>query len=274
MKDIPKICHLYWGGSGSMAELMVFTILSFHKYNPDWQIIIYRTKQKDDELGINTYVPVYSGVDYFYMIEELSYVQIKIIDIEDYGINKDVHSILGSDIFRMNILYREGGLYSDLDVIWLKPIEEIRNVECIGNPNDFETTVCFLNLTYGHHTVSNLLSKSGGAFLESVIEDQQKVKPPYGHLAFSTTLLNTKYPALEDITNIYPDVLALNYETFYPYSIFKLHELYRETNLSLIENKNVLGVHWFNGHEFSQNYIKEGYKDCSMTAILKQEGWI
>jgi mannosyltransferase OCH1-like enzyme len=142
MKDIPKICHLYFGGSGPMAQMMVFTILSFHKHNPDWQIIVYKTKQTDKELGANTYVPVYKGKDYFYMIEALPYVQIKVIDITEYGINKDIHSILGSDMFRMNVLYRQGGVYSDFDVIWLKPISDIIDVKCIGNPCHFSTTVC------------------------------------------------------------------------------------------------------------------------------------
>jgi hypothetical protein len=275
MRGIPKICRLYWGGSGPMAQLMVFTILSFHKYNPDWEIIVYRTKQTSEELGVNTYVPVYNGKDYFEHIEKLPYVKIKIIDVADYGINKDAHSILGSDIFRMNVLYKEGGLYSDFDVIWLKPVEEIMNVDCIGNPKGFSTTVCYFNFTEGHHSVSNILSQSKSLFLLSVIESQKKVRKPYSHMSFSTSLLNKKYPKLQDIINVYSDVLALKYKTFYPYSIFNLEELYLENNLEPINDKDVLCVHWFNGHELSQGYINEGFgRNCSMTSILKREGYI
>jgi hypothetical protein len=94
-------------------------------------------------------------------------------------------------------------------------------------------------------------------------------------MSFSTSLLNKKYPKLQDIINVYSDVLALKYKTFYPYSIFNLEELYLEDNLESINDKDVLCVHWFNGHELSQGYINEGFgRNCSMTSILKQEGYI
>jgi len=50
MKTIPKICHLYWDRS-PMALLQVFTVTSFHRYNPDWHIIVYLTKQLPDLKG-------------------------------------------------------------------------------------------------------------------------------------------------------------------------------------------------------------------------------
>lgn len=276
MKNIPKICHMYWGGSSNMALMMVFTIYSFHRLNPDWKIIIYRTKQKDEELGNQVYVKDYTGDDYFYLVEDLDYVTIKTIDVADYGVNKDAHSILGSDIFRTNVLYREGGIYSDLDVIWLKPLSEFKNINAIGNPGDFETTVCYFNTFIGHHTMSNILSEPGGPFLASVIEDQKKIKPPYGHLAFSTQLLNDKYPGLGLILAKYPRILGLRYETFYPYSIFNLQRLYLENDIKPLYNKNVMCVHWFNGHDITKDYINgDGFnRHCSMTTILKGEGYI
>jgi hypothetical protein len=258
-----------------MAEIMVFSVLSFHKYNPDWEIVIYRTKQRDDELGYNCYVPIYNGKDYFYMIDELSYVQIRTIDVEEFGINKDAHSILGSDIFRMNILYREGGVYSDLDVIWLRSMSEFVNIDCIGYPGDFECTVTLCEQTSGFHTASVIVSEKESPLLLSLVEQQKTIKPPYGHMAFSTNMMDSMYPTLESITNKYPRVLGLQYKTFYPYSTGNLGPLYQENNLSLIEDKNVMCVHWFNGNKMSLDYINEGFgRDCSMTTILKREGYI
>lgn len=269
MEDIPRICHLYFGGSGPMAKLMVFTILSFHRYNPEWQIKVYKTKQKNNELGKNKYVSVYDGKDYFYMIESLPYVNIKVIDVTDYGIKKDIHSILGSDMFRMKILYDEGGLYSDFDMLWLKPIEELMNVDYFGDIDEFQSTVCFHKWIIGHHTASNILARPRSEFILSIIKEQQKIKAPYGHLDFSTALMNKKYPELKSIP--FP-VLALRYRTFYPYSIFNLNQLYKADDITPLQDKNVLGIHWFNGHELSQQYIKNR-QDCSMTTVLKNEGY-
>jgi hypothetical protein len=273
MKNIPKICYFYWGGSGPMAEIMVFSVLSFHKHNPDWEIIIYKTKQRDDELGYNRYVPVYNGKDYFYMIDALPYVQVRTIDVTEFGINKDAHSILGSDIFRMNILYREGGVYSDLDVIWLKPMSEFVNIDCIGDPCDFECTVTLCE-QFGFHTASVIIAEKGSPFLLSLVEQQKTIRPPYGHMAFSTNMMDLMYPTLESITSKYPRVLGLQYKTFYPYPTWDLKPLYLDNDLSLIE-ENVMCVHWFNGNKMSLDYVNEGFgRNCSMTTILKREGYI
>ena len=275
MNNIPKVCYMYWGGSGNMPLLMVFTVISFHRFNPDWQIIIYRTIQKDEDLGRTPYDYYYIGKDYFHLIESMDFVEIRIIDISEYGIKKDIHSILGSDMFRTKIIYENGGLYSDLDVIWLKPMSEFVNINCIGNMNDFECNVCLYNQITGHHTISNLIGETGSPFLKSIIEDQNKVKRPYVDCSFSTNLLNKKYLVLNDIISKFPRVLALKYETFYPYSVFNMKQLWIENDLKPLESKNVMCVHWFNGQPLSKEYINRGNFDfdCNMTSIIKKEGY-
>lgn len=266
---------MYWGGSSNMPKLMVFTVISFHRLNPDWEIIIYRTKQTDNDLGKSPYDYSYTGKDYFYLIQAMDFVKIITIDVVECGINKDAHSILGSDIFRTKILFENGGLYSDMDVIWLKPMSELVNVDYIGDPQDFECSVCYFNQVSGHHTISNLIAEAGSPFLWSVIESQNRVKPPYRDCDFSTFLLNEKYPTLDVITSQYPRVLALKYETFYPYSTFDMDRLFVHEDLTPLNNKNVMGIHWFNGNRLSKQYINQKrFADCSMTSILKKEGYI
>ena len=266
---------MYWGGSTNMPLLMVFSVLSFHKLNPDWKIIIYRTIQKDEDLGRNPYDYYYTGNDHFWMIEAMDFVEIRIFDAIEYGIKKDIHSICGSDMFRTKILYENGGIYSDFDIIWLKPMSELANVDCIGDPNDFEFNVCYYGLTHRHHTLSVLMAEAGSLFLKDIIDLQNKLEPPYGDCSFSTFLLNDNYPILDDVTSKFPRVLALLYETFYPYSIFNMDQLWKENDLSPLKSKNTMCVHWFNGHPLSKDYMNNGFKaDCSMTSILKQEGYI
>ena len=50
IKMIPKKCHLYWDGS-PMSWLNLMTVDSFHKYNPDWKITVYLTKQSPGEIS-------------------------------------------------------------------------------------------------------------------------------------------------------------------------------------------------------------------------------
>jgi hypothetical protein len=275
MNTIPKICHLYWDKS-PMSLLQTFTVVSFHRHNPDWKIKIYLTKQRLDEMGLNIHTRDYKGEDYFHLIRALDYVEFEEVDLVKWKINTEVHACSSSDLFRRNILYKEGGVYSDFDNVWLKPMDHIREVDCIGNPNDFESLVCFYNYTKDFHNVSNLISEPKSPYLYSLIETQQKIHPPYHHQSFGSVMVNRKYPDLHSIQIKFPRILAIKYETFYPYSIFNLEQLYKKDELNSLNNRNVIGVHWFNGHEYSKDYVNgNGFSiKCSMTSILKKEGYI
>lgn len=278
MKKIPKKCHLYWDRS-PMAWLNLLTVISFHRQNPDWEIIVYLTKQDPEELGKNTFVPDYTGPDWLGNLGSLDYVTFKWIDVRDYGVPLSAHSCQGSDNFRREILYREGGVYSDFDMLWLKPIDALRDVDCIGNPDDFECIVSFFQMTYGFHNVSNLIAEPGSPFLKSLIDISQKVSDNEirtNHQALGSMMLNIHYPTLEFVTSKFPRVLALPYETFYPFSTYHLEKLFKEDDISPIESKNVLGIHWFNGNRFAKNYINhEAYDEkCAMTTILKLNGYL
>ena len=276
MKGIPHICHLTWTKDSPMSLLQTFTVVSFHKYNPDWRIIVHVVKQTVDQLGKNTYVPDYTGVDHFHLVANLPYVEIHEVHLDDLGIKPDKFTAAISDILRIHYLYTVGGVYSDFDMIWLRPMSEFINITKIGNPADFETTACFYEGTYGHHNNSNIVSQPGGKYLLSILEEQKLLKPPYTHQAFNTDLLNRLYPTYHDIVKRFPKVLAIAYQTFYPYSIYNLDLLYKYNVLNVIKPKGVIGVHWFNGHAISQQYASTNQytSRCSMTSILKREGLV
>lgn len=276
MRTIPKIYHLTWNIGSPMAMMQVFAVMSFHKYNPEWRIILHLMKQTPQELDKTVYVPPYTGTDYFYMVKELDYVEIKNVDLVELGIDLDKSAILASDILRRRVLYEYGGVYSDSDVLWLKPMSAFANIDCIGDPNDFEEVVCFHKYTKSWHNVSVLISEPGSMFNLSIIEAGKKVRPPYPHQAFGTDLVNSLYPTWESIVGKFPRMLAVKYETFYPYGILNVDQLFKATNLSLIDNKNVMCIHWWFGHHLTKEYLnaEDYHRECSMTSILKMEGYL
>lgn len=275
MKHIPHLCHLIWDHS-PMALLNVFTVVSFHRQNPDWKIIVYKITQTCDDLGANTFTPDYIGDDMFYLVEELDYVQIKYIDLKNYGVPLEAHPCQGSDVFRRNILYQQGGVYSDFDTLWIRSIDHIKDIECIGDPNDFESIVSYFNYTHGFHNVSNIISEPGSEYLWSLMKIQATIKPPFEHQAFGSDMLNKAYPTLADVTSKYPRILALKYETFYPYSTFDMGRLFIKDDLSPMDNNNVLGIHWFFGNSITKDYLNrmDYQSECSMNTILRLEGYM
>ena len=275
---IPKKCHLYWDRS-PMAWLNALTVISFRKYNPDWEIIVYLTKQSPQELGKNIFVPDFTGKDRLEDLLAFPNITFKEIDVRDYGVPLCAHSCQGSDNFRREILYREGGVYSDFDMLWLKPIDHLEKVECIGDPKDFECIVSFYEMTHGFHNVSNLIAESGSPFLKSLINISKTIPDTViqgNHQALGSTMLNNAYPTFDSVKKRFPRVLAIPYETFYPYSTYYLETLFVHTTFAPLDSDNVLGIHWFNGNRFAKDYINRGdySAPCSMSTILKNEGYL
>jgi hypothetical protein len=275
---IPKICHLYWDNS-PMSWLQTLTINSFHRYNPDWKIIVYSPIKKS--ITKQNFVPEYRGKDYFYLVKEKDYVEFKIIDLREYGIMEELHDILRSDIFRYKILHQFGGVWSDFDVIWIKPIQHLTNLDYLNLFDvDVSDFICMYNQFSGHHNISVMMHKKNSEFVKSLILKTDEIQKTLGtivldHQTFGTVMLNQMYPTFLNIKEKFHKVIPLKYETIFPYSIYNMESLYNITNLTFINN-NVLCIHWFNGHILSKEYVnKNKYEyDCSMSNILKNEKWI
>jgi hypothetical protein len=255
---IPKILHLYWDRS-PMSLLQTFTVLTFHRLNPDWKIVVYLIKQ---DLEKQTYIPSYTGRDYFPIIEP--FVEFKEVDLVKEGVSLDMCAILATDNLRRKALYNEGGVYSDFDVLWLKPMR-------IFPYENFECTVCFYKEGTGHHSVGVTVAERGSGYLKSLIGEYDKVKFPYKHQAFGSDIDNVKYPNLAYVNKLFPRVCGVPYNVFYPYDIYDLERLYLLNDLTPL--KNAVCLHWFNGHKLTKEYINENKYDrnCSMTTILKRE---
>ena len=271
---IPKLMHLYWDES-PMSWLQTLTVTTFHMHNPEWRIFIYVPIQKYERSA--KYIPDYTGIDYFDTIKDLPYVTIVKVDLKKYKIDENIHNILRSDIFRYNILYEKGGLWSDFDIIWLRPIECLLRVSTVGDIRKMGASVCRFDLVDRHHNISVLLSKPKHLLYKFMIQQtehiQKQGKDPdkYYHQTFGTDLLDALFLKLRDMTVLFPDVVAFPYRTFYPYSIFNMEELYKETKMKNID-EDVICVHWFNGHKLSKEYVNDDQfmnRKCSMTSILK-----
>lgn len=279
MKNIPKNLQMYWDNS-PMSRLQVFTIETFHNLNPDWKITVYTSEQPYTKS--EKYIPDYTGKDYFNLIENMDYVKIENVDIDKYGISSDLHHILRSDIIRYYMLHSRGGVWSDFDVIWLKPIELLAPI--IGNDN-FMSVVCPFENRPGfsmHNTIGILISAPGHKLYQDLINRCHAIQANLNgrvpnHQEFGTCIWNSWFKSSADLIKVYPDAINVDYSTFYPYSIFNMEKLYKQIDLSVIDNR-VVCLHWFNGHPLSKNYVNlDLYNDsnyrCSMTEILKREGY-
>lgn len=275
MNKIPKIVHLYWG-KNPMSWLQAQTPITFHMQNPDWEIRVYTPKQDPTPLRGHL-VPDYTGKDYFGIVKALDYVTFVEIDLMDWGIDGVYHGSLQSDIFRDFLLYEYGGIWSDFDVLWLKPITHLSAISTLGNgTSNMGAITAYYKNNRGHHNVSILMASPKHelfSLLKREIKKIQRVKKDHDKLdlqEFGACLWNRLMPTFETAIKLFPDIVGLPYTTFYPYSIFELDRLYKKIDLSCIDD-SVVAIHWFNGANLSKEFVNSGMKNhkCTMYKVLQ-----
>lgn len=267
---IPKKLHLYWGLE-PMSWLSSLTVDSFVKYNQDWEIYLYTPPAR---MAPVTTSPPYTGNDYFDRVKSNKNVTCLTVDPIEYDIPDGINAAQFSDIIAFNALHKYGGVYGDFDVLWLQSWDNIVNTAGIGMPEKMQALVSYSELTRGWHSVGVLASEKGSDFMWSVIQMQRSQQPPYSYESFGSAMLNRNYPIYETIVSRFDRMYFIAYNAFYPYHLFKLDRLYQKTDLSPIDNR-VMCVHWFAGHPLAKQYINAGeYYDCSMTEILRKEGYL
>lgn len=118
---IPKVLYLYWGGQ-PLSWLRYLTAKSFNKHNPDWQIKVYYPTEPTDHVSWESEEnPLeYKGKDYFQHLEEIA--ELLPFDMKKVGMDNRASEVHKSDVFRLWVLHQFGGVYSDFDIIYTKPI--------------------------------------------------------------------------------------------------------------------------------------------------------
>jgi len=105
---IPKIIHYIWLGGKPLPKIAKKCIKSWQKFCPDYEI------KRWDEFNLD--LNKYKFADDAYKAKKYAFA---------------------SDVFRTDILYQEGGIYLDIDVELIRPIDKFLEHECFMG---FETS--------------------------------------------------------------------------------------------------------------------------------------
>ena len=135
--NFPKILHLYWDKS-NFSYLNLLTVLSFNKYHYGWKINVYcpLKPNKVKSWKGNEQKDEYIGKDYFNELVKIDNVFIHDIDFDLLNFKyNEASEVIKSDFFRLYILNKYGGLWSDFDIIYTNSIEEYYSTKNTTNKN-------------------------------------------------------------------------------------------------------------------------------------------
>ncbi len=181
LTDIPKIAHFYWATS-NLPWVRYLAVETFRKHNPEWEIIMHRpttltdVSEKATEKGIEDWWP---------KLEQLG-VKTLVLDVPqavgiDFSFHPDayIRDVHYSDFAYMHLLYKYGGLWANMDIVFLKPVEAGH----YNAPGNMKYDVIGLIGAYNNF----MLAKPQASPLLTLLERAKAVPPEVLVKDFSTT---------------------------------------------------------------------------------------
>jgi hypothetical protein len=245
---IPKRMSFFWAGS-RISWMRYMTIRSFRHFNPDWRIVLHRMEgragEKTWESGEMQDSP--SGPDYTDQIADLN-VEVRPLKPSTLA---PAHA---SDLWGWDQLRDEGGMISDLDILFVRPMP-------YAFIRDADAVFC---LTAGHMAIG-LLAASPGCQLFADIA--RKALADYHANGYESAGADAVYrlaqvrrsedmPGMKCLIRFrrdYPDVCVreLPPQTVYPYNYTQTARIFARTDSV---SAHCVGIHWFGGDRLSQQW--------------------
>jgi hypothetical protein len=242
----------FWGG-GTLSWLRYMTLASFRHYHPDWDICLCRSDTGLDKLWKTCEiedVTGYSGVNYFDRLADLN-----VLDVSWTCPIPGLSTAQISDVFEWHTLANIAGFYSDMDVLYIKPINydawcKSDAVFCLsggymtigfmGAGSQSPIFECIYNAAITHYNPANYQSLGAGAIYRLVGLEHlwSRVHAP-GQLAIQW--LSKKFPLL--------CVSTMLDKTIYPWTYLELDNIF-ERNETVPDE--CTAIHWFGASPIAQ----------------------
>lgn len=292
----PKLLHLYWDGS-NFSYLNLLTVLSFNKHNRGWKINVFcpenpvktkswkGTEQKEE----------YTGKDYFDELDKIVNVNIHKVAFDKLPFaHKEASEVIKSDFFRLFVLNKYGGLWSDFDIVYTNSVEEYHYRRFIKNNNTVKNMVIYRYLWKEANRyvipVGLFLANKNNSILTTILQNIDHFYNPdqyqcLGCSMFQFIFNKENYAQSSGVlAQMKLKELAMEDATCYlPMKWNELDSIYRDASVtaSSIEfMDNVFGVHWFNGSADAKQYCNnmrlsdlkrtETAPMCLMDDLVKQ----
>lgn len=240
------------------------TLKSFRILNPDWQIILYTAKCQENNKSwkddIDQDFFTYTGQNYFHKIHELD-IEVHEWKLVDMPNARPSHL---SNFLKWYKLQAHGGLYADMDILWLRSFDMLYD-----ELREYDSAICITK----YLSIGLLGSSIGNPMFKDFFSHARDYYNPnryqsvgveniydilYGSRAFNDdgtvnfTFLSQQ-DILQDIKERYPDLKIFNipFGMMYPFGCTEMNKVF---NATYKLPDHIIGLHWYAGNPISQEY--------------------
>jgi hypothetical protein len=255
LRKIPQIAHFYWGNE-TLSFLRYLTIASFKKFNPDWQIKYYYPKYKycgEKTWSTQEHNRKFTGVNYMDQLMKLDIEKIE-IDFSRYGMNNWVPETFKADFLRWYLLYNHGGFWSDMDIIYFRPMNRL-----CSNTNakqQVDTAICLREMgPDSFHSIGFLLSAPSNPFFLFIHGESYRRLDLGNYQSIGSQILNQHFPSLSTIQNRFPllNIENIPMDVVYPWNDLDITKIYSTSSMQGISERTI-GLHWYAGHPAAKEF--------------------
>lgn len=251
---------------------------SFKKLNPDWQIKIYYPKVNYE--GENTWQSQehfykFTGENYFDRLLAMDVEKIQ-VDFSQASIDSNIPESFKADFLRWHILANEGGLWSDFDIIYFKPMDSlVFNSQANSNTDTF---VCINDSrVYYRHLIGFLMSSPNNDFYRFVLQQAYSRLDLKNYQSIGSLILNAHFQSIQSARFRFRHLHIANIDlaSVYPLNELNIPLIYHTNDLSAVTGETI-GIHWYAGHPEAgiwENAVTESsYKnyDNGLSQIIGQ----
>jgi len=257
---IPKIAHFYWGEE-KLPYLRYLTLKSFCQHNPDWAVNYYVPKHRSHTKTWPTHEHQYElqGRDYTQCLAQLR-IAIFEIDFADIGVSNNFPEVHKSDFLRWNILSNVGGLWSDMDILYFRPL---------GMDLHCSTYICH-NPSYGH-SIGFLLACEKNPVYRLAAKMSGDNYDPKNYQAVGSVIMNRINSQVYELD---PATRNIQMDIVYAYNALNINEIYspRIEGECLRFTDKSIGIHWYAGHGLAGDFQNGKIRNCLLLDFLKKGG--
>jgi hypothetical protein len=268
LKAIPQTVHFYWGNNKKVSFLQFMSVYTFWQLNPEWCIKIHCSTKPNQliswKTGEQNYKDNYD--DFTTKLGEIPTIHYVYHDFDAYGLPNTLTEVHKSDLIRLKVLSSEGGLYSDIDILFIKPMNLL---QC--NKEEFANKDTFVSICHYGHSIGFLMSSPGNEYYKDLYNTAIDLihSGVTGYQQIGAPMINSKY---RDINNIPGNVYNFPMSTVYPYDAQHIKDMFLSNNLCNIKD-DTIGVHWYAGANYAGDFLNSTNggllrKECVISSLL------